>query len=131
MLDALTDQLRLIMDKSSCFDIFFDTKVNKQRMYNCRNVREELLYSIEIKKLKKQLKTIQLLKNIGIKMLTGYDNPLYIQLIQEEIKCIKQLFIFSIELGEETLIPKQLTQKDLSQCYKFYNPIMNIIDEMM
>lgn len=64
-------------------------------------------------------------------MLTGYDNPLYLNLILEEIKIIKRLFVFSIELGQETLIPKQLLQSDLSQCYRFYSPVFNMIEELM
>ena len=81
----MTDELKMILDKSTCQDIFMATKVNQQRMYNSRTIKEALTYSIEIKKIKKQLKTIQLVKNIGIEMLTGYDNPLYMNLILEEI----------------------------------------------
>lgn len=77
-------------------------------MYNPRTVKEFLYYSIEIKKMQKQLKTIQLVKNIGIDILSGYDNPLYLELLLEEIKITKKLFMYSVELGEETIIPSQI-----------------------
>ena len=28
-------------------------------------------------------------------------------------------------------MPRQLFQKDLGQCYRFYNPVCSIIDELM
>lgn len=38
--------------------------------------------------------------------------------------------MYNVELGDEAFIPPQLNQKDLGQCYRFYNPILSIIQEM-
>ena len=38
--------------------------------------------------------------------------------------------MFNVELGDEAIIPAKLMQRDLSQCYRFYNPILNIIEDM-
>lgn len=35
-----------------------------------------------------------------------------------------------MELGDEVVIPPALLQKDISQCYQFYNPVCNIIEEL-
>lgn len=62
-------------------------------------------------------------------IVSGYDNPIYIQLCLSEIQIIKQLFVFQVELGDEAIIPPALLQKNISHCYKFYNPILRIIEE--
>lgn len=59
------------------------------RMYHPRSIKDVMFYSIEMKKLEKKLKRIQLVKKMGYKVLSGYDNPTYIQLALQEIKLVK------------------------------------------
>lgn len=69
------------------------------------------------------------MKNMAKDLLSGFDNPTYINLILDEINLIKKLFVQNIEFGEETKIPDKLYQKDLPQCYKFYNPVLGLIED--
>ena len=62
--------------------------------------------------------------------MSRYDNPIFIQLALEEIQIQKQLFVYSIELGEEAIIPPALDQRDLAQSYRFYNPVLSIVEEL-
>lgn len=120
--------LRLICDKSKCYDIFQATKVNNLRMYQKRTIKDVMFYSIEMKKKEKMMKNIQLLKRIGYKILSGYGNLAYVHLSLEEIKLSRELFIFQVELGDEAAIPHQLNQLDLGQSYTFYNPILSMVE---
>lgn len=63
-------------------------------------------------------------------VVSGCNNLSYIQLTLREIALVKQLFVYAVELGDEAFIPRQLNQKELPQCYTFYNPILSIIQEM-
>jgi len=77
-------------------------------MYHKRTVKDVMFYSINMKKLNSKLLRIQLVKKMGIKVVSGYDNPIYIQLCLSEIELIKQLFVYAVELGDEAIIPRQL-----------------------
>ena len=99
-------------------------------MYETRTIRDVMFYSIQFKKLMRELGQIQLVKQLGLSVLSGYDNPIFIQLAIREINLQKQLFVYSIELGGETIVPKCLDQKNLPQSYKFYNPVLSIIEEL-
>ena len=69
------------MDKSKCYDIFQKTKVSGMRMYTQdKTIKDILKHSIEIKKLEKLLKNIQLLKSLHPTILSGYNNLTFIQM---------------------------------------------------
>ena len=52
-------QIRTIMDKSKCFNIFQKTKVNGMKLYSQeRTIKDIIHYSIEIKSKEKELKNI-------------------------------------------------------------------------
>ena len=87
-----------------------------------------MFYSIKTKQLLKKLDQIQLFKNIARRVISCFDCPIYIMLVLEEISSIKQLFIYQVELGEEAIVPKCLSQIDLPQSYRFYNPTLRIIE---
>ena len=100
------------------------------KMYQDRTIRDMIHQGTEIYKKMYMIKNIQLIKRIGHKVISGYENTTYISATLEEIRLAKELFVNQIELGEETNVPGQLNQRDLGQCYRFYNPIMSIIEEL-
>lgn len=63
-------------------------------------------------------------------MLSGFNNTTYLKLTLKEIKVQKQLFVFSVELGDESIVPTCLNQKDLPLSYKYYSPVISIIEEL-
>jgi len=40
-----------------------------------------------------------------------------------------QSFMLDVQQGQESFIPKELCQDSLPRCYKFYDPILQIIQE--
>lgn len=95
-----------------------------------RTIKDIINYSIEIKCKERELQNIRLMKSMFCKILNGYNNLAYLRLTLKEIQISKQLFVFNVELGDEAFIPKHLNAKDLGQCYRFYNPVLSIIQEM-
>lgn len=71
-----------------------------------------------------------MVKQLGRSLVSGFDNPIFIQLCLSEIEFEKQLFVYHVELGDEAAIPQKLLQKDISQSFRFYNSILNVIEEM-
>lgn len=127
-LDEFVKKIKVIMDKSKCYDIFQKTKVNDMRMYSQeRTIKDIISYSMEIKNKERLLKNIQLLKRLCPNILNGYNNLAFITMTLREIKLAKQLFVHNVELGDEAYIPHYLNQNDLGQCYRFYNPTLSII----
>lgn len=47
-------------------------------MYQKRTLKDMMFYSQNMKKINKNLRRIQLVKKIGKKIVSGYDNPIFI-----------------------------------------------------
>lgn len=56
--EYFTNQLNFIMDKSKCYDIFQFLQIKNMEMYQRRTIKDILFYSIEMKKLTRELKKI-------------------------------------------------------------------------
>jgi hypothetical protein len=54
---------------------------------------------------------------------------LYLEVLLEKYKLVKELFINEVENGTETYIPKDLSQDHLPMSYRYYDPIIAIISE--
>ena len=54
---------------------------------------------------------------------------LYIRFLQEKIRISKKLFLIELELGEETLICKDMQLEHLPKSYHYYDGILNYIKE--
>lgn len=61
-----------------------------------------------------------------ITKMTMVQGPQYIVAVLERIKMSKQLFVLELEQGREVLIPKVLSQVNLPQSFRYYDPIIRI-----
>lgn len=66
-----------------------------------------------------------------VKSLKCVKGMLFIRLCQEQIKIAKQMFTMDIESGSEAYIPKLLSQDSLPMSFRFYDPIMKIVQGLM
>ena len=129
-MNILVNKLRTIMDKTKCYDIFQKTRVNEMKMYTQdRTIKDVISYSMELKSREKELRNIKLMTSLCPNLMISYNNLTGIKLTLKKINLIKQLFIYKVELGDEVFIPNMLNQKDLGQCFTFYNPILSIIQD--
>ena len=54
--------LKNILDKTKCYDIFQGTKIKSMPMYHKRTIKDVMFYGVQIKKLNKKLRRIQIVK---------------------------------------------------------------------
>lgn len=53
----------------------------------------------------------------------------YIKLLLKKIAICKEILVQDVEMGQEVFIPKELSQNDLPQSMKYYDPILQIITD--
>lgn len=63
---------------------------------------------------------------VGLKGIHGIS---LIRSLLRKIQIVKELFIFDVEQGQEVFIPKELSQDHLPQSFRFYDPILMLIQE--
>ena len=63
---------------------------------------------------------------LGVKGLKGI---LYVELLLEKIRIMKEMFLNEIEDGGETFIPRDLSQDNFPMSFRYYDPIIAIISE--
>ena len=54
---------------------------------------------------------------------------LYLDAILKKIELEKELFIADLEQGKECFIPKELSQDTLPYSFRYYDPIIQIVQE--
>ena len=60
----------------------------------------------------------------------GEVHPLvFIQIKKKQIELAKEIYILDIEQGQEVFILPELGQQKLPESFKFYDPILKIIQE--
>lgn len=64
----------------------------------------------------------KLLRGIG-----GFTGLTLIEILIDEIKIAKNLFLLNLAQGEELLIPRELSQNNMPMSYRFYDPILSMI----
>ena len=63
---------------------------------------------------------------INMKLITG---PRFIETILKKLELVKELFLMDLEITEEVLIPKELSQDMLPYSYRYYDYILLLIQE--
>ena len=112
-----------------------------KKIFNANSVEEEAMQIFMAKKkaedmrnqLKKKAelnKKLQIIKNLRLilscKFITGI---VYIKALLLKFKLVKEVFIYEIEKGNETIIPLDLSQDKLPLSYRYYDSIIAIIFE--
>ena len=62
-----------------------------------------------------------------MKGMNVFNGLTYIEITLIIINTSRKLFLLNIEQGDESLIPCELSQKDLPLSYRFYDPILKVI----
>jgi hypothetical protein len=58
-----------------------------------------------------------------IAQLKALQGELYILIILKRISLSREIFLMNIEIGMETMIPRDLSQEGLPASFKYYDPI--------
>ena len=63
---------------------------------------------------------------INLKLING---PRYIEAILKKISLVKDLFQMDLELGEEVIIPSELSQDSLPYSFRYYDYILLMVQD--
>ena len=63
---------------------------------------------------------------LGVRAISGI---LYIEALLKKIQLVKEILIYDIEQGNETFIPQELSQDNLPHSFRYYDPIIAIVQE--
>ena len=63
---------------------------------------------------------------LGVKTFKGI---LFVEILLQKYQLLKELFLFEIEDGRATFIPKDLSQDHLPMSFRYYDPIIAIVSE--
>ena len=91
------------MNKDNCFDLFQTTKVNDVNMYP-----EKPVYSLIKYKVNKQQKEVQYMRLKLLRTIGGFKGLTLIEILLDEIRLAKEIFLLDIAQGDEILIPREL-----------------------
>ena len=75
-MNAIGHQVKSMRDKSKCYDIFQDFKINDYKMYEYKPARNLVMYKIKREKLSSLHQKIRLLKNM--RAFSGFGSTNYI-----------------------------------------------------
>ena len=63
--------------------------------------------------------------------LKAVRGPIYLNAILERARFKKKLLVQEVELGAEISIPQELSQKSLPLSFRYYDPILAIIQDLI
>lgn len=81
---------------------------------------------VHLKTLRVKMQNILMCVNL-INKLRAVHGCIYLHSLIKREELVKQLFIMDVEEGGEILIPRELSQDQLPQSFRYYDPILNII----
>ena len=112
------------MDKSRCFDIFYETNIDGTPMYEQDSHERKLKYKFNRNNMQSELNTLKLLKSIG-----AFKGHFYVKALLRRIHLSKQLLIIELEQGLEIFIPRDFQQNELPNSFRYFDPILQIVQE--
>ena len=114
---------KLSQNKGKCFDMFQQLKINGRKMYQRKSCEQILKFKINLSHREDLLMKLKF-----IKCLNAYSGATYIHLLLQQISLSKELLQLHIEQGDEVLIPAELSQNHLPQSFRFYDPILQMVE---
>ena len=61
---------------------------------------------------------------INMKLING---PRYLETILKKLELVKDLFLMDLEIGEEVLIPRELSQDMLPYSFRYYDYLLQLV----
>ena len=113
-----------MLDKTKCFDIFYNAEVDGKKMYEKQSLEKKLKFKFNRNNLQIQLNTLKLLQSIRT-----FNGIFLIMAILKRIEVSKKVFMIDIEQGFEVFIPTDLQQNHLPMTYRYFDPIIQVIQE--
>ena len=113
-----------MVDKNRCYDIFQMAKVGNLRMYEPKTIKKRLEFKFERNNRVDQYLRLKLVLSLG-----AVRGEFLIKIFLRIINLAKEIFVLNIEQGQEVFIPLELTQDNYPHSFRFYDPILQLIQE--
>lgn len=94
-------------------------------MYKPRQNQVKLRFKFRKKVLDEQLMRLKFILSIG-----GLSDIFYIIATLKKYEIVKELFVLELELGQEVFIPTILSCDKYPLSFRFYDPIIQIINHL-
>ena len=114
-----------MLNKENCFSLFQNVRINGKQIYQENSFKSQLEFKFNYHNRVADIKGLKFLINFGVK------GHYFIFAILKLLEIEKEMFVLNLEQGVEAIIPKQLRQDDLPMSFRFYDPILRIIDKFM
>ena len=107
--------------KQECEDLF--ENINLEKIPNKQEKVRQVMVKMKRQKLEKAIIKLELC--IALKAISGL---VYLRAVLMRIKFFKEIFILDIAEGQEVFIPKALSQSHYPYSYRYYDPILALIN---
>lgn len=119
------DQIKEILRKDKVMEIFKDVMVNKaESLFSNQNIATFVAH--KFKRKINQIRYAQINLFINLRLISG---PRYIEALLARIRLSKEMFLLDLQQGMEVLIPRELSQDHLPMSYRFYDFILQFIQD--
>jgi len=108
-----------IFDNKTCYEIYYNTKVNGKYMYDQRSRIAILQYKYNSKLLEAKLLKVKFLLGVG-----ELPDVFYIKASLKKRALVKQKFVLEVEHSCEVFIPDELSCDQYSYSFRYYDPIL-------
>lgn len=114
-----------LFDKSKCVDVFNDVIVEDLQMYEQRSSRVKLQMKFKRMQWGAQLRKVKFMLGVG-----GLTDDFYLMAVIKKIELQKAMFVLELEQGQEVYIPNDLSCDSYPQGFRYYDPIIQIVNHM-
>lgn len=112
-----------LFDKSKCCDVFNDVIVEDLQMYEQRSSRVKLQMKFKRMQWSAQLRKVKFMIGVG-----GLTDDFYLMAVIKKIELQKAMFVLELEQGQEVFIPNELSCDSYPQGFRFYDPIIQVVN---
>ena len=121
-----TSGFGLFGGSDKCHDLFLNVKIRDQPMYLVRNAGTQLRFKFNQRVLNEELVKLRFIIGVG-----GLNDIFFIKAILKKKAVVKEKFVLELEQGQEVYIPKDLTQDHLPASFRYYDPIIQISNNLI
>ena len=111
-------------------DFFKETTIEKDdTLFRMYEKKTEAKFFTE-----KRIKTDLEVKHARIRLvlnLKSLQGTLYLKTVLEKIEISRKLFVIAVQDGDEIFIPSDLSQSKLPISFRYYDPIIQVVQERM
>ena len=96
-MELIMDKIFRLTDRGRCFDLFYDMKIDNEKMYQDQPVAKLVQYRLSRQSAYESFTKLTLMKNL--RAFSGFGRCTFIELVEKTIELAKVMFILDLGLG--------------------------------